>query len=120
MFLRFYLTGDWFEGSWIEKITLSWFPELLRGILVGVITLLVCAKIFKNSNTKVVSCSVMAFWSAFSLLLGVSNIIEHGLNLEKLDGMNVDIVGLTALTAGLGIGLFRITSAHVDARKADD
>jgi hypothetical protein len=95
-FLKVYVSGHWIP--YLEEISLLWFPELMRGLIVGAVTMGITKWLFKKFNTRVIRYAVIAFWGAIILSLIAFNISMYGLNL--------DLIGALALLFGLGLGLF--------------
>lgn len=94
-FFSFYTGG----GSWIpylHEIGSVWFPELVRGMIVGVIALATVEKIFTNFNKAAVRYGVICFWGAvLFLLIGMS---------AYVGGLTLEMTGGVALFIGLCCG----------------
>ena len=92
-------------ASWIpyvDEIGKLWFPEMLRGMVVGAIAIWVSRHFFPRSNLEAVRLATFAFWAAILLLmLGFS---------FSLRGLSLDMIGVVALLTGFGVGLWMTPS----------
>lgn len=89
------------EHNWIpylDKIAILWFPELLRGMIVGGLSMYATELLFKNFNKSVVAYVVLAFWCGVALLATAIAIARGTISIES--------IGIIALMVGLGLGLF--------------
>lgn len=82
----------------MDQIGALWFPELLRGMVLGAIAIWTNRYFFPRSNVEAVRLATIAFWGAIVLLLLILSV--------SLRGMTLDIIGVMALIAGLGAGLW--------------
>jgi len=71
-----YVSGHWIP--YLEEISLLYFPEMVRGAIVGVISILVTTKLVKSANFLIVRYSTMAFWSGVIILISIMNISMFG------------------------------------------
>ena len=94
--LGYYVHDHWIP--YLEEISLIWFPEFLRGIIIGGAALYVTKRLFKSFNVNVVRYSVAAFWSGILLLLVVISV--------ALQGLSLDALSVIALIIGLIMGLW--------------
>jgi hypothetical protein len=95
-FLQFYVQGSWIP--YLEEISMLWFPELMRGLIVGAITMYAAKYLFKTFNERVVRYAVLAFWGGIVLLLVTIS--------TAMRGLSMDIIGVIALMVGIGAGLW--------------
>ncbi|MBA8910691.1 hypothetical protein [Aminobacter ciceronei] len=88
-------------SSWIpylHEIGLMWFPEILRGIVIGSIAMWTSRYFFPRSSVEAVRLATLAFWGALLIALLLFSVTFRGLTL--------DIVGVLALLVGLAVGLW--------------
>ncbi len=96
-FFSFYTAG----GSWIpyvDEIGRLWFPEMLRGAVVGAVAIWVSRYFFPRSNVEAVRLAALAFWGAIMLLAVIVSV--------SVRGMTLDVISVVALMTGFGVGLW--------------
>lgn len=96
--------GNYFIGAsifgFLDKIALVFFPEMIRGFIVGIIAIWTSKRFFPNSNLDAVRMATLAFWGGILLFVEVISIIYKGVSLSQL--------GVLSNLLGLGIGLWTI------------
>jgi hypothetical protein len=95
-FLRGYVSDAWIP--YLPEISLQWFPELLRGMIVGWCTIYATQAIIKTANYQAVRFAAASFWLAVLILLGVFGL--------AMLGPTLDMIGMFALALGFVLGLF--------------
>jgi len=95
-FFGFFVIDHWIP--YFEEISMLWFPELLRGGIVGAITILLTSAIAKKADINIVRYSTFAFWSGLYLFVTVIGI--------SVKGFTLDIVGILAFFIGFGVGMW--------------
>lgn len=94
--LRFFVSDHWIP--YMEELSLQWFPELLRGLIVGAIAIFGATKLVGSADVEVVRYSTLTFWGGISVLLMTSNV--------GVAGLTLDMVGAIAMLVGLACGLW--------------
>ena len=95
-FLRSIVYDHWIP--YLEEIALLWFPELLRGLVIGGVAIGLARWRIKNADFRVARYATIAFWGAIILLIVVWSVI--------MIGPALDLIGAAPLLVGLGIGLW--------------
>ncbi len=96
-FFNFFTGG----GSWIpyvDEIGQLWFPEMIRGMVVGAVAIWVSRYFFPRSNIEAVRLAALAFWGAILLLTLIFSL--------SLRGFTLDVIAVCALLVGFGAGLW--------------
>lgn len=97
-FFSRYLGGAWIP--YVDEIGGIWFPEMVRGMVMGAVAIWISRYFFPKSNLEAVRFATLAFWGAVSLLLlGVSIAVR---------GLALDMVAVVAVLVGLGAGLWMV------------
>lgn len=94
---KFFIGGS----SWIpyvDEIGGLWFPEMLRGIILGGIAIWTSRRFFPTSNIEAVRFAAFAFWAGVLALLVIFSM--------SVRGITFDIVGVVGLAVGLCVGLW--------------
>jgi hypothetical protein len=97
-FFSRYMYGSWIP--YLDEIGGIWFPEMVRGMVMGAAAIWVSRYFFPKSNVEAVRLATLAFWGALSLLLLGLSIAVRGLAL--------DMIAVVAVLTGLGAGLWMV------------
>lgn len=99
---------NWFTGGpslawmrivpYVYEVGSLWFPELLRGMIVGGAAILTSRYFFPRSNVEAVKLATLTFWGALLIALLLFSV--------TIRGMTFDLIGVLALLVGLGGGLW--------------
>jgi hypothetical protein len=95
-FLRGYVSDTWIPYR--PEISMQWFPEMLRGMIVGWCAIYATQAIIKTANYQAVRFAAASFWLAVMIVGGLLGL--------AMTGPTIDIVGMIAFALGFVLGVF--------------
>jgi len=95
-FLQAIVHDHWIP--YLEEISLLWFPELLRGILTGMVAIGLARWWLSAADFRVARYAALAFWSAIILLMVSLSV--------SVIGPTLGLIGIFVFLTGFGLGLW--------------
>jgi hypothetical protein len=93
-FLKGYVDDTWIP--YLPEISMQWFPEMLRGMIMGWCAIAATQAIIKTANHQAVRFAAASFWLAVLIIGGLLGL--------AMTGPTLDLIGMIAL--GFVLGLF--------------